>query len=64
MTTFDLEGRVALVLGATAGIGLATATALAAAGARVALGGRRAHLAADAARRLGGLGVGLDLTDH
>ncbi len=64
MTTFDLEGRVALVLGATAGIGLATATALAAAGARVALGGRRAHLAADAARRLGGLGVALDLTDH
>lgn len=64
MTTLDLEGRVALVLGATAGIGLATAGALATGGARVALCGRRGDLAADAARRLGGLGIALDLTDH
>lgn len=51
------------MLGATAGIGRASAEALAAAGARVALGGRRRALAEEAAHRLGGLGVALDLTD-
>lgn len=54
---------MALVAGATAGIGLAIAEALASGGARVALGGRRAALAEQAAERLGGLGVELDLTD-
>lgn len=55
---------MALVLGATAGIGLAAAEALAGAGARVALGGRRQALAEEAAGRLGGVGIGLDLTDE
>jgi len=36
-----LEGRVALITGASSGIGSATARALSAAGARVALGSRR-----------------------
>lgn len=64
MPATTLEGRVALIPGATAGIGLAIAEALASSGARVALGGRRAELAEEEARRLGGLGVGLDLTDE
>ena len=54
---------MALVAGATAGIGLAIAEALASGGARVAVGGRRVALAEQAAERLGGLGVELDLTD-
>lgn len=57
-------GRVALVPGATAGIGLAVARALSAGGAAVALGGRRGELAEQEARRLGGLGLSLDLTDE
>lgn len=60
----DLDGRVALVTGATAGLGLASAEALSARGARVALGGRRGALARSEAARLGGLGLELDLTDE
>lgn len=55
---------MALVPGATAGIGLAIAEALAGAGAKVALAGRRVALAEDHAERLGGIGIGLDLTDE
>jgi NAD(P)-dependent dehydrogenase (short-subunit alcohol dehydrogenase family) len=47
---FSLEGRVALVTGASRGIGLAIAEALAGAGARVALLGRDATTLSDAAR--------------
>ncbi|WP_292224785.1 SDR family NAD(P)-dependent oxidoreductase, partial [Mesorhizobium sp.] len=39
---FGLEGRHAFVTGASRGLGLAFAEALAAAGARVTLGGRKA----------------------
>ena len=40
---FDLSGQTALVTGSTRGIGLALARALAAAGARVAINGRRSE---------------------
>lgn len=42
MDRFRLDGRVAIVTGATSGLGVAFATALAEAGAQVVLGGRRA----------------------
>jgi len=41
MVALDLSGRVAVVTGASSGIGEATALALAGAGAAVALAGRR-----------------------
>ena len=54
---FSLAGRIALVTGASRGLGLAMAKALAAAGAQVALAARdeaRLAAAADAIRRDGG----------
>ena len=64
-----LEGKVALVTGASSGIGEATAVALAAAGAAVAIGARRTDRLDVLATRLrdGGAGVlqlGLDVTDE
>ncbi|MGX7678308.1 SDR family oxidoreductase [Jatrophihabitans sp. DSM 45814] len=60
-----LSGRVALVAGGTQGLGLAAGRALAAAGASVVLGGRRADVAAQEAQTLGGaIGVRLDITDQ
>jgi len=52
MNPFDLSGRVAVVAGGTAGIGLAVARALAGAGARVVLAGRSAERGEEAARAL------------
>jgi 3-oxoacyl-[acyl-carrier protein] reductase len=54
---FRLDGKVALVTGATGGIGAAIATALHAQGARVAITGRRAAELAALAAALGGEGV-------
>ena len=54
MGMFSLEGRVALVTGASGGIGGAIAQALHAAGATVALSGTRVEALEDAAARLGG----------
>ncbi|GAA2332074.1 SDR family NAD(P)-dependent oxidoreductase [Streptomyces kunmingensis] len=61
-----LEGRVVLVTGASSGIGRATALALSKAGARVAVGARRADrleaLTEDAPGEM--LPLELDVTDH
>jgi 3-hydroxy acid dehydrogenase / malonic semialdehyde reductase len=61
----ELAGRTAIVTGASTGIGLATATALARAGARVALGARRSERLQEAAQDLPGDPVvaPLDVTD-
>lgn len=60
----SLEGRVALVTGGTRGIGLATARALAEAGATVVLTGRDEAKAKEAAAAAGAAsGLALDVTD-
>ncbi len=56
-----LSGRTALVFGASSGLGLASAQALAEEGANVALVARRAELVEEKAARLGGLGLGGDV---
>jgi NAD(P)-dependent dehydrogenase (short-subunit alcohol dehydrogenase family) len=67
--TFSVAGQVALVTGASSGIGLYFAEVLAAAGAKVALAARRADRVEEACERIrtgGGtcLGVALDVTDR
>jgi 3-hydroxy acid dehydrogenase/malonic semialdehyde reductase len=62
----ELEGRTAVVTGASSGIGAATAVALAEAGARLALGARRVERLEDLAEQLPGDGhlIGpLDVTE-
>ncbi len=61
---YGLTGKVAVVPGATAGLGLATAQALAAEGASVVIGGRRAELAKERAAALpAAVGIGVDILD-
>ncbi|HEY3190808.1 MAG TPA: SDR family NAD(P)-dependent oxidoreductase, partial [Solirubrobacteraceae bacterium] len=58
-----LTDKAAFVAGGTSGIGLAVATAFAAAGARVMIGGRRAD-GPDIARRAGCEFASLDVADE
>jgi 3-oxoacyl-[acyl-carrier protein] reductase len=59
-----LKGRTAVVPGASSGLGLAVARALAAEGANVVLGGRRGDLVRGEAEKLpSAVGVEIDLTD-
>jgi NAD(P)-dependent dehydrogenase (short-subunit alcohol dehydrogenase family) len=60
---FSLEGQVALVTGASYGIGHGLARSLAAAGARVAVAARSAEPLAELAREIDGLALPLDVTD-
>jgi 3-oxoacyl-[acyl-carrier protein] reductase len=57
-----LSGRTAIVTGASAGMGLAVAEALAAEGANVVMLGRRGDLLAEHAARIGALAVPGDIT--
>lgn len=62
--SFRLDGKCALVAGASSGIGLASAVALAGAGARVTLVARRAEALRDLAARIGADWRALDITDR
>jgi NAD(P)-dependent dehydrogenase (short-subunit alcohol dehydrogenase family) len=60
---FGLDGRVAIVTGASSGLGAVTARTLAGLGARVAVVARRKDRLAELADDVGGLAVACDLSD-
>jgi NAD(P)-dependent dehydrogenase (short-subunit alcohol dehydrogenase family) len=60
---FDLDGRVAIVTGASSGLGASVARALASVGARVAVVARRHDRLAALAERIDGIAVACDLSD-
>src|SRR5436190_18165954 len=69
LPSFDITGQVALVTGASSGIGRHLAEVLAAAGAKVALAARRADRLAELAREIESCGgqclpVSCDVTDR
>ena len=64
MNLFDLTGRAALVTGGNGGIGLGMATALAEAGAKLAIAGRDEKKNAAAAAQLDALAIKADLKDE
>lgn len=59
----DINGSAAIITGGGTGMGRATAQALAAAGARLALLGRRQAVVDQAAAEFGGLGIACDVAD-
>lgn len=61
---FDLSGRVAIVTGASSGLGAGLARTLAAAGARVAVVARRRDLLDELVGDIGGIAVSCDLLDE
>lgn len=63
MSPYGLEGRAAIVTGASRGIGLAVAEALAGAGARVCVTARDPDAVGLAAERLGGIGLAGSVAD-
>jgi NAD(P)-dependent dehydrogenase (short-subunit alcohol dehydrogenase family) len=63
LDAFRLDGRVAIVTGASSGLGEAAARALAGAGAKVAVVARRKDRLADLASDIGGYPVAADLLD-
>lgn len=60
---FGLDGRVAIVTGASSGLGASVAETLASFGARVAVVARRKDRLDELAERIGGYAVACDLTD-
>ena len=62
MNLFSLEGRTALITGASRGIGFAIAQALAQAGARVILNGRSQSSLEEAARHLRAAGAAVEIS--
>lgn len=60
---FDLDGRVAIVTGASSGLGVAVARALAGFGARVAVVARRLDRLTELAKEIDGAAVTCDLSD-
>jgi NAD(P)-dependent dehydrogenase (short-subunit alcohol dehydrogenase family) len=59
----EIKGQAAIVTGGASGLGAATARALAAAGARVAVVDVNEKAAADLAKEIGGVAVACDVTD-